>query len=213
VPRKPRIDLADSLHHVTALANGGQALFRETADRERFMDRLRNVIDKHEWRCHAYCLMGTHVHLLVYTVKPTLSSGMRQLCGEYAQWFNWKYDRKGHLFGGRFGSRHIVEEPHLMEVHRYVALNPVRAGQCVDPGRWRWGSYRGLAGLEHAPDFLDVRAVHQLFSLKPEAAARAYRAFVLSGMQEGRGQTPPGSDPLGSDPGRSVLRPVASTQR
>jgi REP-associated tyrosine transposase len=213
VPRKPRIDLADSLHHVTALANGGHALFRESADRGRFMDQLRKVIDKHEWHCQAYCLMSTHFHLLVYTVEPTLSSGMRQLCSGYAQWFNWKYDRKGHVFVGRFGSQHIVEEPHLMEVHRYVALNPVRAEQCADPGQWPWGSYRALAGLERAPDFLDVRAVHELFSLQPGAAVRAYRAFVLSGMQEGRGQTPPGSDPLGSDPSRSALRPVASTQR
>jgi putative transposase len=144
--------------------------------------------------------MDTHFHLIVYTVTATLSVGMRRLLGEYAQWVNWKYGRRGHLFARRLSSRHITDDAHLLEAHRYVALNPVRAGLCDDPAEWRWGSYRALAGLERPPDFLDVQAVHQLFSLQPEAAACAYRAFVLSGIER------PGSDPL------SGVRPQSRTR-
>jgi putative transposase len=134
--------------------------------------------------------MGTHLHLIIKTLSATLSVGMRRLLGEYAQWFNWKYDRRGHLFANRFSSRHITDDGYLLEAHRYVALNPVRAGLCGDPADRRWGSYRALAGLEWPPDFLDVLAVHGLFSVKAEAPAKAYRTFVLAGIER------LGSDPL-----------------
>jgi putative transposase len=115
-------------------------LYDEVADRHRFLELLAEVVARYEWRCDAYCLMGTHFHLILYTVKPTLSAGMRRLSGAYAQWFNWKYSRHGHLFAGRFSSRHITEDAHLLEAHRYVALNPVRAEHCDDPADWRWSS-------------------------------------------------------------------------
>jgi REP-associated tyrosine transposase len=185
MPRRPRIDLPDAMHHVAARANGDTVLFSEPGDRLQFLDELREVTRKYDWRCSAYCLMGSHFHLIVYTVRPTLSAGMRRLCAAYAQWFNWRYNRHGHLFGARFMSQHITEDAHLMEAHRYVALNPVRADHGEDPADWRWGSYRALAGLERPVDFLDIESVHDVFD-----SARAYRSFVLSGIE-----------PLGSDPG------------
>jgi hypothetical protein len=103
---------------------------------------------------------------------------MQHLCGTYAQWFNWKYGRRGHLFGRRFGSVHIVKDSHLLEAHRYVALNPVRAGLCRGPESWRWGSFRALAGLEVAPPFLDAKAVLELFALRRSLAQRSFGRFV-----------------------------------
>jgi REP-associated tyrosine transposase len=188
VARKPRTDLANAVHHVSARANGDELLFREPEDRREFLQALRNVSGRQEWRCQAYCLMGTHFHLIVHTLKPTLSAGMARLCTSYAQWFNWKYDRHGHLFGGRFSSQHITNETRLFEAHRYVALNPVRAEHCGDPADWRWGSYRALAGLDRPPDFLDVSAVHALFGPQQDPKL-VYRAFVLSGLERA------GSDP------------------
>ena len=191
--RKPRTDLADALHHVSARANDNELLFREPEDRREFLQGLRIVSRRQEWRCQAYCLMGTHFHLIVHTPKPTLSAGMGRLCSSYAQWFNWKYDRHGHLFGGRFSSQHITNETHLVEAHRYVALNPVRAEHCDDPANWRWGSYRALAGLERPVDFLDVDAVYALFPPQRDPHSM-YRAFVLSGLER------LGSDPFGVRP-------------
>jgi len=209
MPRKPRVDLPHAMHHVASRSNAGRSLFRESADRMQFLEELRNVIRKYEWRCSAYCLMGSHFHLILYTVQPTLSAGMARLCASYAQWLNWKYDGMGHVFAGRFMSRHMTQDAHLMEAHRYVALNPVRARHCDHPAGWRWGSYRALTGFEHAPDFLDVDAVHDLFG-----SPRAYQDFVLDNERLGsdhfRGQTP---EVLASMKLRKVAatRPTASS--
>ena len=141
---------------------------------------------------------------------------MRRLCGSYAQWFNWKYSRRGHLFARRFMSQHIVDEAHLLEVHRYVALNPVRAGLCREPAQWPWGSYRAICGHEGPAEFLDVAAVHGLFSLRHAAAQRAYRDFVRAGI-EGlgsdpiRGQTPEVRDASMSSRNVAATRPTASS--
>jgi putative transposase len=128
----------------------------------------------------SFCLMGTHFHLLLRTPAANLSRGMQHLCGTYAQWFNWKYGRRGHLFGRRFGSVEILDEDHLLNAHRYVALNPVRAGICDRPESWRWGSYRALLGLEPSPGFLDVSAVLDLFSVETATARAGFRQFVES---------------------------------
>jgi len=138
--------------------------------------------------------MGSHFHLILYTPQPTLSAGMARLCSRYAQWFNWKYARNGHLFAHRFSSQHITSDEHLFAAHRYVALNPVTAGQCSDPAGWRWGSYRALAWLAAPPEFLDVAAVYDLFCPRHNEARRAYRALVLSGA-EGLGSDPAGVRP------------------
>jgi REP-associated tyrosine transposase len=203
VARKPRTDLPDSIHHVTALANGDARLFLDVTDRRRFIQQLGEVVRDHGWRCQAYCLMGTHFHLIVYTVEATLSAGMARLLCEYAQWFNWKHGRRGHLFAGRFWSHCFASDEHLMEAHRYVALNPVRAQHCADPADWRWGSYRALAGLEKSPDFLDAGAVHGLFADRRADAQRAYRLFVLAAI-EGLGSDPSGQTPFAEVNPRNV---------
>jgi len=182
VTRKDRIDLPDATHHIAALAVDGQPTFREPADRLRLIDQLARVVDCYEWNCRAYCLMGTHFHLIVHTPKPNLSRGMQQLCGPFAQWFNWKYERRGHLFARRFASTHITKDSHLLEAHRYVALNPVRAGLCSHPADWPWGSFRALSGLEVAPDFLDARSVHEVFRTGTKPGPAAFRDFVTSAL-------------------------------
>lgn len=122
--------------------------------------------------------MGTHFHLILHTPEPTLSRGMQHLCSVYAQWFNWKYGRRGHLFGRRFGSVQILSESHLFNAHRYVALNPVRAGLCRRPEFWRWGSYRALIGLEDPAPFLDVRGALKMFTTDTPGARSLFRRMV-----------------------------------
>jgi hypothetical protein len=122
--------------------------------------------------------MSTPFHLILNTPLPTLSRGMQHLCGTYAQWFNWKHGRRGHLFGRRFGSVEILSELHLFNAHRYVALNPVRAGLCLRPESWEWGSFRALAGIEEAPAFLDVSGALELFAGNRSVAHAAFREFV-----------------------------------
>jgi putative transposase len=176
--RQRRIDIPDATHHIAALAVDKESVFREPADRRRLLVQLEAIVECYGWRCRAYCLMGTHFHLVVQTPEPTLSRGMQHLCGSYAQWFNWKYARRGHLFARRFASVHVVSDSHLLEAHRYVALNPVRAGLCRTPAAWSWGSFRAIAGLEPAPGFLDVEGVLGLFDVRRGEAQSAFRSFV-----------------------------------
>jgi putative transposase len=181
MPRPLRTDVSDGTHHIAALAVEKERIFREPADRRRLLALLGAIVDLYEWNCNAFCLMGTHFHLIVHTPQPNLSRGMQHLCGVYAQWFNWKYGRRGHLFGRRFGSVYIVSDEHLLAAHRYVALNPVRAGLCARPESWRWGSFRSLAGLEDPPPFLDVAGTLGLFSPRRPLAQTAFRRFVKAG--------------------------------
>jgi REP element-mobilizing transposase RayT len=183
VPRKERIDLPDSIHHVAALAVHQQWAFREDADRVRLLAQLERVSQTYSWRCLSYCLMGTHFHLMVHTKEANLSAGMQHLCGTYAQWFNSKYERRGHLFGRRFASTHVVRDSHLLEAHRYIVLNPVRAGICAQPTDWRWSSFRAHCGLEPSPDFLDD-AVLDLLADPTQSPQHAFRRFVESAIPD-----------------------------
>ena len=178
MPRPLRTDASDATHHIAALAVEKERVFREPADRRRLLALLGAIVDLYAWNCRAFCLMGTHFHLIVHTPQPNLSRGMQHLCGVYAQWFNWKYARRGHLFGRRFGSVHIVSDEQLFEAHRYVALNPVRAGLCARPEFWRWGSFRSLLGLGEPPPFLDVTGTLGLFAPRQAVAQAAFSRFV-----------------------------------
>jgi putative transposase len=189
MPRPLRTDVAGATHHIAALAVEKERVFREPADRRQLLARLEAIVDCYEWNCDAYCFMGTHFHLIVHTPEPTLSRGMQHLCGSYAQWFNWKYGRRGHLFGRRFASVHIATDAHLLEAHRYVAMNPVRAALCPRPESWRWGSFRALAGLEAGPSFLNIDRVLNLFAIRRKVAQPAFRRFVEASNPDG-GEAP-----------------------
>jgi putative transposase len=178
MPRKPRIDEPGAIHHVAALAVNREFAFRESADRRRLLAQLEVILDCYEWEWRDYCLMGTHFHLIVRTPKANLSRGMQHLCGTYAQWFNWKYGRRGHLFGRRFGSVRIESDAHLLAAHRYVAMNPVAAGLCRSPATWSWSGFRALAGLQRPPPLLQTEETLRLFAPQASAAHADYRAFV-----------------------------------
>jgi len=132
------------------------------------------------WRIHAYVMMGNHYHLLLETPEPTLSRGMRHLNGIYTQSFNRRHGRVGHLLQGRFKAILVEEESHLLELSRYVVLNPVRAGMTATAGQWKWSNYRATAGLGRAPEWLEREWTLVQFSPRREAERR-YRVFVAEG--------------------------------
>lgn len=180
--RPLRVEFEGAVYHITSRGNAGQVIFADDRDRLHFLDILRDVVDRFGWLCHAYCLMPNHYHLLVETPRANLSRGMRHLNGVYTQAFNRWHKRTGHIFQGRFKSILIQRESYLLEVARYVALNPVRAGMVKHPRQWKWSSYRATAGEISAPTFLSTAwLLEQLHSL-PDHAHRAYRRFVGDGI-------------------------------
>lgn len=184
--RPLRIEYPGAVYHVTARGNARQPIFRDGQDRERILRTLDHVIARYGWLCHAYCLMTNHYHLVIETPKPTLARGMRQLNGMYTQAFNRRHGRVGHLFQGRYHAILVEKEAHLLELCRYVVLNPVRVKACRTAGHWPWSSYRATAGLTGAPGFLMVDWVLAQFAKHPGHAQARYRAFV----REGLGQHP-----------------------
>jgi putative transposase len=178
--RGPRILSATGVYHVTSRGNRRQAIFADDDDRRLFLRLLGDAVVRHRWRCGAYCLMSNHFHLLVETpVAPAdLSAGMHQLNGRYAQWFNDLHDFEGHVFQGRFHSTPVEGEGHLLEVVRYVFMNPVRAGACTRPERWPWSSYRALLGRAARPPFVSAAMILELFSADRERARTRLASFV-----------------------------------
>ncbi|MCR4404247.1 MAG: transposase [Candidatus Acetothermia bacterium] len=197
--RPLRIEFPGAVYHVTSRGNALEEIYRDDADREAFLDVLAQAVERFHWLCHAYCLMGNHYHLLVETLQPTLSRGMRHLNGVYTQWFNRRHQRVGHLFQGRFKAILVEKEAYLLELCRYVVLNPVRAKLVRAANGWPWSSYRATAGLAEPPPFLTTDWVLGQFSEDREEAQRRYRRFVAAGKgvavwHELKGQIYLGSD-------------------
>ena len=143
--RPLRIEYPGAVYHVTSRGNARESIFLEDTDRQIFLEVLEAVVGKYNWLCHAYCLMDNHYHILVETPDPNLSLGMRQLNGVYTQGFNRRHNRVGHVFQGRYKSILVEKNEHLLELCRYIVLNPVRAGLVSNPGKGDWSSYRSTA--------------------------------------------------------------------
>lgn len=180
--RKPRIQIADVIYHVTSRGVDKQLIFDVvTGDREFFLVLLQAVVVRYGWRLHAYCLMGNHFHLVVETPEANLAAGMQFLKSRYAIWFNTNTGREGALFERRYRSELVEREAHAYELARYVVLNPVRANLCAHPRDWRWSSYRAAVGAVRAPRFLYLAALHELFGDGPRGIA-VYERFVEDGI-------------------------------
>ncbi len=153
--RPLRIEFPGAIYHVTARGNRCEPIFAEDADRDVFLGILGAALARFDAVAFAYCLMGNHYHCVVHTRQANLSALMRQVNGVYTQAFNRRHGKVGHLFQGRFKSILVDRDAYLLEVCRYVDLNPVRAGLVEDPGAWDWSSYRAHVGLTVGPNWLD----------------------------------------------------------
>ena len=178
MPRPLRPEEPNGIFHIATRSVFEGPAFTNAADRWDFIGTLARVVELCDWRCKSYCLMGTHYHLVVQTPRPNLSSGMQLLNGRYAQNFNRRHGRRGHLFDSRFYSILIKTDTHLLAALRYVARNPVTAGLCQAPADWRWSSYRAVVGLDPALRLLDVEGVLDLFSTSRDAARAEFVRLV-----------------------------------
>jgi REP-associated tyrosine transposase len=175
--RPLRIQFAGALYHVTSRGNARAPIFLGDSDRHLFLDVLGVAIERCHWLCHAYCLMTNHYHLVLETPKANLSRGMRHLNGLYTQRFNRRHERVGHLFQGRFTGILVERESHLLELARYVVLNPVRAGMVRAAEDHRWSSLRATLGMAPTPRWLTHRALLTEFGSRTR-----YREFVAEGL-------------------------------
>ena len=153
-------------------------MFTDDVDRMDFCSRLAREIGRFGWRCRAFCLMTTHYHLLLDVTTNRLQPGMHRLNGQYAQEFNQRHGRSGHLGGDRYGATQVETDGHMLRAFRYIVRNPVRAGLCKSPADWMWSSYRGNAGLDGGFAFVDDGPIRAYFGGDNGKALRLLRDFV-----------------------------------
>ncbi len=185
MPRPPRENLEDGIYHVFARGNDKADIYRDDLDRRLYLRFLGRVVVRRRWDCLAYCLMTNHLHLLIQTPDANLSLGMQQLHGVYAQVFNARHDRNGHLFQGRYGAVRVTSDRQLSAATAYIAHNPVSAGLCKTPEAWPWSSHTAITGAP-APPWLATDRLLSHFGHSDETAREQYKTLI---------QTPTAYDP------------------
>jgi len=182
VPRQPRTELADGIHHVWQRGNNRRKIFIDAADRRLFLHLLEEVASTHELVPLAYCLMNTHFHLVIETPVCSLGAGMRDLGGRYAQLFNERHvPGGGHLYQARFGSKLVATDQQFAQLLRYVAYNPVKAGLCESPDSWPWSSHAALASMRDQRCVRADRVASLLSFVDHDPAKRYQRLFEADG--------------------------------
>lgn len=164
MPRRPRLEVENGLHHVTGRAPKGLVLFRDAADHRLYLDLLAAEVTERRWSLRTYCLMPNHVHLLVKTPEMDLGDGIKAVHERLARRVHQKYDGHGHVFGDRFFNGLVRTEEHEVACFRYIARNPVKARLCSTAEEWPWSAHRYLTGDSAAPAFLDVDAALSVVS-------------------------------------------------
>lgn len=180
--RSLRVEYPDALYHVMSRGNAKQNIYIDDEDRRMFLKILEDTSQVYNFICHAYCLMENHFHVIFETPEANLSKIMRDMNGNYAQRFNRRHNIVGHLFQGRYKAFIIEKESYLLEVARYVVLNPVRAKKVDHPRQWRWSSYRATAGMVKTPMWLKVDWILGQFSTNRKNAVQQYRRFIAAGF-------------------------------
>ena len=172
--RKPRIHLSDGFYHVILRGNAGQPVFLADVDHYRFFLLLQEGTYRFGYRVHAFCCMTNHIHLVLQAGDIPLSGGMQNLSFRYTRWINWREQRTGHLFQGRYNAVLVDGDSYLLELVRYIHLNPVRAGMVDNPEEYPWSSHRAYLGKELLP-WLTTEQVLGQFGKSSVTARKVYK--------------------------------------
>jgi len=182
--RPLRPQFPGAVYHITARGNNKQNIYYDEPDKIRFLKFLGQTVEQYRWLCHAYCLMTNHYHLLIETPEPNLSRGMKRLNSRYCITFNKKHRRVGHVLQGRYESVVVQKETYLLELCRYIVLNPVRAFMVEKPEEWKWSSYLATAGKEKPQSFLTTDWILAHFGKRSKTACENYINFVYDGIEK-----------------------------
>jgi putative transposase len=188
MPRQSRLDAPGTLHHVIGRGIEGSKIFRGRGDREDFLDRLGKFCEEKALSVYAWALLGTHFHLLVRSGNQSLSQSMRKLLTGYVVNFNRRHKRYGHLFQNRYKSILCEEDPYLLELTRYIHLNPLRARMVKDLGELKvypWAGHSAIMGKQER-GWQDVGAVLGYFGRRKKRAMVGYEKYVREGIEKGR---------------------------
>jgi len=188
MPRQARLDAPGVLHHVIARGIERTTIFRNEADRRDFLERVAALSEADAWLVYAWALMPNHFHLLVRTAEDSLSASMRKLLTGYVVNFNQRHKRLGHLFQNRYKSILCEDEPYLLELTRYIHLNPLRAGilsNLQELDKYPWTGHSALSGAVSRP-WQTTDEVLAYFGRRRRHAIAKYKEFVAASVSLGR---------------------------
>ena len=182
--RPVRIELPGAIYHITSRGDYREDVFIDDDDRAEWLKLLGRVCGRFNWKIHVYCMMNNHYHLVLETAQANLSKGMRQLNGVYTQYFNRRHQHEGPVFHGRFRGIVVEKEAYLLELSRFVVLNPLRSQIVEKIENWKWSSYLAYCGKqEHAP-WLDTSWVFGKLAKSKSKAMKHYPQFVREGVEQ-----------------------------
>ena len=214
MPRKARIDAPGALHHIVIRGIEQKPIFKDSQDYQNFIERLSNILSESSTPCFAWVLMTNHAHLLLRTGLTSISTVMRRLLTGYAQQFNRRHRRYGHLFQNRYKSFLCEEELYLLELVRYIHLNPIRAGMVEDLKALNSYSRSGhsviMGRVKH--DWQDTHYVLARFGDSVKEARKSYLRFVRKAINQGRRPDLVGGGLLRSIGGWSALKAIRDTE-
>lgn len=180
--RPLRIEYPGACYHVIARGVEKRDIIKGSKDASAFIRLLSRITDRYNFIFYAYCVMSNHYHLLLETPDGNLSRGMHNLNTTYAIGFNKRHERVGHLFQGRYKAFVVEKEEYLLELTRYIVLNPVRAGLVGGPDCYDWSSYREMMGMKRASSFLKSGFILSHFSENITVARQLCKEFVYAGL-------------------------------
>ena len=181
--RPLRLEIAGGLYHVTSRGDRREDIYHDDIDRLTWLAILAQTCERFNWQIHAWCQMSNHYHLIVETAEGNLSGGMRQLNGVYTQNVNRRHRHTGHVFQGRYKGILVERESYLLELSRYVVLNPVRAAMVKHVRQWKWSSYHAMTGAEPRPEWLQTDWLLGQFSSQRTRQIERYIEFVQQGVR------------------------------
>lgn len=188
--RPLRIEYPDALYHITSRGNERKEIYLDEEDRLKFLTILEDYHDRYGILIHSYVLMDNHYHLILETPKGNLVQVMQGINGGYTGYFNRKYERSGHLFQGRYKGILVDKDNYLVELSRYVHLNPVRASMVKRPEEYRWSSYPVYIARGKEVIWVEYAWVLSKFGSDIKKGREKYRRYVEEGLKEGIGETP-----------------------
>lgn len=187
MPRQARLDVPGALHHIMVRGIDKANIFRDVQDKARFLERLGHNVQDAKCSVCAWVLMDNHVHILFRSGQNGISAVMRKLLTWYAQYFNRRHGRKGHLFENRYKSILCDEDNYLLALVRYIHLNPVRAKiiqSMADMDKYLWSGHRAIIEKAKYP-WMDIATVLSQFGDTKRQALKEYRRFMHEGMEQG----------------------------
>lgn len=184
MPRPIRIKYENAIYHVMNRGQNRQKIFREAKDYQRFMNLLKDCVERWQVQIHAFSLMRNHYHILIQTPLSNISRVMRHIDGLYTQWYNKKYKKDGALFRGRYKSILVEEQGYLVELLRYIHLNPVKAGIVAKPEEHKWSGHRAYVGAKKDLEWMTVDRLKEYFGKTEKAGKENLKKFMDEGVPQ-----------------------------